>query len=196
MTPSFPLNFLVICPGVHPPELTQSLLAEMEAAFPALSPQALNLQVLVSPHHHLWAFSPFLTLQFLQQQIKQPRQANLVFLAFSAGAVAAMGAAQAWHYHRGGTVRAVIAVDGWGVPLAADFPVYRLSHDYFTHWSSALLGTGSSSFYADPPVSHYQLWRSPTQATGWQIEQNWRSGQKRPSTAAAFLAGLLQLHST
>ena len=184
-------NYLIICPGIHSSDLTRSLLTEIDAFLPPLP-----LQILLCPQVGIWSFSPFFTLQFLQQQIRQPHQANLIFLGFSAGVVAAMGAALAWHYHRGGRVEAVIAVDGWGVALAAEFPVYRLSHDYFTHWSSALLGKGSRSFYADPSVSHHQLWRSPSQVTGWQTESdNLGIEQRSTATAATFLTQLLQRHS-
>jgi len=44
-----------------------------------------------------------------------------------------------------------------GVPLVGNFPIHRLSHDYFTHWSSAVLGSGNDSFYADPPVEHLEM---------------------------------------
>lgn len=176
---------------MHSPRLTQSLLTEIDLLLPKL-----NLRILTFPQAEYWAFSPFLILEFLQQQIETPRQSDLIFLAFSAGVVGAMGAAQAWHYHRGQSVRALIAVDGWGVPLAGEFPIYRLSHDYYTHWSSALLGAGRSRFYADPAVSHHSLWRSPTQVTGWQIEPASKSAQaKFPTTAATFLTTLLQQHS-
>ena len=57
-------------------------------------------------------------------------------------------------------MKALIAFDGWGVPLVGNFPIYRISHDQFTHWSSELLGKGDKSFYADPPVEHLDLWRS------------------------------------
>jgi len=46
----------------------------------------------------------------------------------------------------GGHVKAFVLLDGWGVPLVGNFPIHRLSHDYFTQ-SSAVLGSGNDSFY-------------------------------------------------
>lgn len=101
-----------------------------------------------------------------------------------------MGAAFAWQ-RLGGTVNAVLAIDGWGVPLVGGFPVHRLSHDSFTHWSSALLGAGEDSFYADPGVAHLELWRSPQTAHGWWLIPNAANPPKAVS-AANFLTALLR----
>ena len=51
-----------------------------------------------------------------------------MFIAFSAGVVAAVTAAMQWQ-GEGGKIKGLIAFDGWGVPLLGDFPVYRVSHD-------------------------------------------------------------------
>lgn len=92
----------------------------------------------------------------------------------------------------GGQIKALIALDGWGVPLGGNFPIYRLSHDSFTHWSSALLGGGTESFYADPPVEHLELWRSPQTTKGWWNHQT-PTGLKTatPTTAALFILEIL-----
>ncbi|TAE54319.1 MAG: hypothetical protein EAZ88_09445 [Oscillatoriales cyanobacterium] len=82
---------------------------------------------------------------------------------------------------------------GWGVPLGGNFPIHRISHDSFTHWSSAILGGGEDSFYADRPVEHLDLWRSPQTAQGWQISQTAdRIETTKPATAATFLVHLLK----
>lgn len=124
----------------------------------------------------------------------------LVFVAFSAGVVGAIAAARLWQA-QGGSVKALIALDGWGVPLYGKFPIHRLSHDYFTHWSSALLGSGCDNFYADPAVEHLDLWRSPQQTQGWQerspIQLTGKAGLSDrktsliPTTATQFLRSLL-----
>lgn len=95
---------------------------------------------------------------------------RLYFLAFSAGCLGAIAAAHHWHC-QGGSVGALLALDGWGVALAAPFPISRLSHDRFTHDTSRLLGSQGLDFYADPPVSHLDLWRQPSQVEGWQVVQ-------------------------
>jgi hypothetical protein len=175
---------VIICPGVHSRELTQEFLRGIG--------KSLNLeQVCVFPAEQLPAYSAFHLLSFLRAQpiLRSPCQALVI--GFSAGVVGAIGAAQVLP-SLGVSVKAVIAFDGWGVPLGGDFPVHRVSHDRFTDWSSTLWGRPEwsgqdSSFYAEPDVAHLDLWRSPQTAYGWAIE-----GQKStPTTAAAFLQHLL-----
>jgi hypothetical protein len=114
-----------------------------------------------------------------------------IWLAFSAGVVGAIGAAWGWQL-ASGKVLAFIALDGWGVPLFGNFPIHRLSHDRFTHWSSALLGAGADSFYADPAVEHLDLWRSPSTAWGWHISSDiGRSLKPTRIAAAVFITQLL-----
>ncbi|MDJ0704602.1 MAG: hypothetical protein QNJ46_15065 [Leptolyngbyaceae cyanobacterium MO_188.B28] len=183
---------VIICPGVHGPELTESCLQSLTQYFPNLA------QALVFPSHSQPAFSPFHLLQFLQQQTLSPNHSTpatdlpLTFLSFSAGVAGAIGAASVWR-RWGGQITAFIALDGWGVPLIGDFPIHRASHDEFTHWSSALLGSGEDSFYADPPVPHLDLWRSPHSVAGWRIHKTAHGREIRTSTtAAAFIATLLR----
>lgn len=88
-------------------------------------------------------------------------------------------------------MKALIAVDGWGVPLSGNFPIHRLSHDYFTHWSSALLGSGDDSFYSDPAVEHLAIWRSPHTCQGWWVQ----GGKRTFTTAAQFINELGQRYA-
>lgn len=170
---------VLICPGMHPPELTQSFLAAL-----GRRPN----QDLVFPADRYPPYSAYHLWQFLSASVTSPVQ-EILLIAFSAGVVGAMGAATLWQ--RGtGTVKAMVALDGWGVPLIGDFPIYRLSHDPFTHWSSAWLG-GNAEFYADPPVAHLELWRAPHQARGWQVVSANRQKFIRTS-AAAYLTQLLE----
>lgn len=115
-------------------------------------------------------------------------QRAIGLIGFSAGVVAALGAAQAWQ-RRGGRVRAVFAWDGWGVALPGGLPIYRFSHDQWTHRSSAWLGPGRAQFWADPPLAHQAFWRSPDRAWGW-----WSVPDRAPSrtTAATMLQTYLQ----
>lgn len=94
--------------------------------------------------------------------------ADLIVIGFSAGVIGAIAAAWAWQF-QGHRLKALIALDGWGVPLGGNFPIHRCSHDYFTHWSSALLGSGTDNFYAEPAVEHLELWGKPAQVTGWRV---------------------------
>jgi hypothetical protein len=187
---------LLICPGVHDSALTESflsaLLGEM-GVYPA------GQAPLIFPTQTYPAYSGFHVLQFLDQQLsaedadRRPRP-PLLIVAFSAGVAAAIGTAWSWQLW-GGQVRGLIAVDGWGVPLAGNFPIHRVSHDFFTHWSSDLLGKGEDSFYAEPGVEHLDLWRSPQTAIGWHISPN----PAKPSvstTAARFIATLIQQYSS
>ncbi len=171
---------IIICPGIHSPELNQEFLEQLQW-------QPANL--LIFPAQDYPAYSAIHILQFLRQS-RLPLS-PVVFISFSAGAVGAIGAAWGWQMW-GGTVKAFIAVDGWGVPLGGNFPIHRLSHDYFTHWSSALLGAGEDSFYADPPVDHLDLWRQPSNVDGWRVSVGVTGEQRQPLTAAGFLRHLLQ----
>lgn len=155
---------IVVCPGFHAPDLTHDFLA----AVMTLPLQADWLVVPSDRHapYDGWAIADWLRTQ---PQLRSPQMAPpLILIGFSAGVVGAMGTAIAWT-GRGGKVRAVFAWDGWGVPAGGDFPLHRLSHDAWTHWTSALLGAGQTSFYADPGVAHLELWRSPQQVAGWAV---------------------------
>ncbi len=154
---------LIICPGIHSPQLTQSFIQDLQSDRP-LSDRFFIFPTEVYPAY--WTPDIY---KWLKQSHRYPANSSaLTFIAFSAGVVGGLGAAIAWQM-QGGKIKAFIALDGWGVPLVADFPIYRLSHDFFTHWSSAILGRGNSSFYCDPPVEHLTLWRSPKQCWGWQV---------------------------
>lgn len=150
---------VLICPGIHPPALTQSFLAAL-----GRPPD----RDLVFPADRYPAYSPYHIWQFLQAQREIQALENLLLIGFSAGVVGAVGVANLWQGFAG-TVKALIALDGWGVPLAGSFPIYRISHDPFTHWSSGWLSSSDEGFYADPPVAHLELWRSPQNARGWQV---------------------------
>jgi hypothetical protein len=190
---------VIICPGVHSPELTQEFLEGIG--------KMLNLnQVFVFPTRQFPAYSAlhilrFLSVQFAAQgsQLQHCTLQPLVLIGFSAGVVGAMGAAQILQ-SLGGQVKAVIAFDGWGVPLVGNFPIHRISHDRFTDWSSTLWGRSDSSFYADPAIAHLDLWRSPQTVQGWTNEpidsastaRLTRYGQQQYfTTAAQFLKQLL-----
>jgi hypothetical protein len=151
---------IVICPGVHPPAFTQSFLKGLD-----IQPQRL----LVFPADRHPPYSIYHLMQFLQAMVPEQTSESLLFIGFSAGVVAAMGAANLWQLAKG-EVTAVIALDGWGVPQLGSIPLYRLSHDAFTAWSSAWLGGQPFSFYADPPVAHLELWRSPQTTQGWLMQ--------------------------
>ena len=164
---------IIICPGIHPPQLSQDFIKSLR----------LNNYFLI-PTNQYPPYSPQHILEYTKQVTID---SSVLFIAFSAGVVGAIGAARMWQ-RRYGTVTALIALDGWGVPLQADFPIHRLSHDYFTHWSSALLGMAQDSFYAEPSVSHLDLWRSPAQTRGWWVKSN---GSNETCLAAEFINRLL-----
>lgn len=186
---------VIICPGVHDPELTQGFVAGMGDRLS---------DAMVFPAAHYPAYSPFHILDFVRRQLSNPLRVHslepmpLVFIAFSAGVVGAIGAAHGWQW-MGGKVKALIALDGWGVPLYGNFPIHRVSHDCFTHRSSALLGAGLDNFYADPPQSHLELWRSPQTVQGWWSTSTpplnrFRNNASPPpsrTTLTRFLLGLL-----
>ncbi len=184
---------LVICPGIHDRKLTDCFLAGLSEVWGNVEPWQ-NTQtfqsVKIFPAHKHPPFSALDIFHFLCSQ--ELAGESLVFVSFSAGVVGAIGAALLWQ-QIGGKVGAFIALDGWGVPLGGSFPIHRISHDRFTHWSSAILGGGGDSFYADRPVAHLDLWRSPQTAQGWQISHTADGTETAKSaTAATFLVHLLK----
>ncbi len=185
---------VVICPGIHGPGLTKGLLADLESRFPNGSnlSNSENILVVSAPDRYS-PLSALHILQFLQARLGIPSTTSpVVFIGFSAGVVGAIGAAWVWQI-LGGKVKALIAVDGWGMPLLGDFPCHRISHDFFTHWSSSLLGSGQDRFYADPSVEHLTLWRSPQTVTGWWLHPVVGKLQTQTRlTAAEFLTMLLK----
>lgn len=181
---------IVICPGVHDPNLTESFIAQLQAAKPFIASQKQrssptdSQKLLIFPAQTSPAYSAVHMLEFLQKHCS--RQSSLVLICFSAGVVGGAGAAWAWQ-QLGGKIRALLAFDGWGVPLYNSFPIHRFSHDYFTHWSSSFLGAGNDSFYADPSIEHLELWRSPHTVQGWWVRPN----QNQRTTAATLINLLL-----
>lgn len=149
---------IIICPGFHPPQLTQDFISAM--GWSSLHER----ECYVIPAK----FAPYnvpAIYHWLSQTLN-PSTTSLSFLGFSAGVVGAIGTALLCQ-QQGGTVKCLIAVDGWGVPLLGTFPIYRISHDPFTHYTSQLLGRGQQNFYCDPEVSHFKLWQRPDMAWGW-----------------------------
>ncbi len=179
---------IIICPGFHLPELTQCLLQELLL----VADSSLNLlENTHIPAQSYTALSAMHIIQDLMETYGQPVEAApITFISFSAGVIGAIGAAWGWEL-LGGRVKALIAIDGWGVPLGGDFLIYRLSHDYFTYKTSINLSPQGDSFYADPAVDHLQMWRSPSTVMGWAVSQV--NPQVRSYTnAAEFILMLLK----
>ena len=168
---------IIICPGIHPSELTEQFISGIQ--------QRITADLLVLPTEKYLPYSAIAVYQWLTKQNLSPTE-PLAFISFSAGVVGSFGAAWAWQL-QSGKIHSFIAVDGWGMPLLADFPIYRVSHDRYTHWSSAILGSGQQGFYADPEVEHLEIWRSPN-TYGWQEIS---LGCKTRTTLTDYLAAIL-----
>lgn len=190
---------IIICPGIHESAITQSFLQELRYLLSNAPNFKDSENILIFPTQNYSALSTFHILQFLSERFDNPPATlPLLFISFSAGVVGAIGAAWGWQL-LGGRVKAFIALDGWGVPLFGTFPIHRLSHDYFTYWSSALLGSGEDSFYANPPVEHLEIWRSPQSVQGYWVHptastqpQNLHQATPTRLTAAEFLTMLIE----
>ncbi len=165
---------ILICPGIHSPALTEKFIAAVALPLNKISVFPSDRQPVYSPQHILEFFSP---------------RDSVVIIAFSAGVVGAIAAARIWH-RQGSPILALIAIDGWGVPLFGDFPIHRVSHDRFTHWSSKLLGGSTTSFYADPAVDHLRLWHSP------QTVQGLAEPSDQTGTVATFISEIVQQFGT
>jgi hypothetical protein len=172
---------IIICPGIHEPSLTESFVLSLRKQVCQNSSTVTSDDMLIFPKQGFFPLSGIHILQFLYQRLGNWKAQPVLFISFSAGVVGAIVAACKWQM-LGGQISAFIAIDGWGVPLWGNFPIHRMSHDYFTHWSSSFLGEGQNNFYADPPVDHLEMWRSPQNVQGWCREL---SGDRL--TAAEFL---------
>ncbi|MGB7273143.1 MAG: hypothetical protein WBC69_07590 [Geitlerinemataceae cyanobacterium] len=180
---------VLVCPGIHDPQFTREFLRGLGEISKTIGWDFPPIWVFPAPENP--AYSASHILQFLEERWgNKGTVPELVIIGFSAGVVGAIGAAWGWRW-QGRTVKTLIAIDGWGVPLYGDFPIYRLSHDYFTHASSSLLGSGWVSFYADPAVPHIDLWRMPDRVRGTQVGNT--AGHSR-LTAAEFITDILQRH--
>lgn len=196
---------ILICPGIHSFALTQSFVEGLELLLSDNSNLNISEKLRIFPAQNYKTLSALHILRFLQECYGKPQSAlPLVLIGFSAGNVGAIGAAWGWQM-LGGRVQAVIAIDGWGVPLVGNFPIHRLSHDRFTHDTalsfphavSALLNfrenprAQKESFYADPAVDHLEMWRSPATVTGWIVNSEAKV-RSRYLSAAEFLHILLK----
>jgi hypothetical protein len=197
---------IIICPGIHEPALTESFIlgcfnVNCDSVRGASRREALRPRgdrtlaqnpdnILIFPEQGVLTLSPFHILQFLHNRLGDRLQSPVFFISFSAGVVGAIIAARSWQL-LGGKVKAFMAIDGWGVPLWGDFPIHRMSHDYFTHWSSSLLGSGQNNFYAEPAVDHLSIWRSPQTIQGFAVNPTEEFYPKSDRTSAAEFIQLL-----
>ncbi|MBE8966492.1 hypothetical protein IQ277_09625 [Nostocales cyanobacterium LEGE 12452] len=171
------MSIIIICPGIHDPAFTESFISEC-LNIPNGSIAKNQSNILVYPGKDFSNLSALHILQFLRVSVAHRRycltdslKLPIIFISFSAGVVGAIGAANLWQL-LGGRVKAFIAIDGWGVPLQGNFPIHRMSHDYFTHWSSSLLGSGQNNFYAEPSVDHLSIWKSPQTVQGCWVDSS------------------------
>jgi hypothetical protein len=187
---------IIVCPGVHSAELTQSLVAQVSEADTEIG-QALW----ISPVEATWAWAGYPLRGWLDAEFSAQRSQSktapqgpppLTFLAFSAGCVAAAAVAHHW-VQQGGRVDCIIAVDGWGVPLVGPFQVHRLSHDFFTHATTTGPRPSQAHFYAAPAVPHLRLWQDPAHVRGWGLPPvGASSGPSHRPVAMTALRFLLQ----
>lgn len=153
---------IIVCPGFHPPALTVHFRHQLESCFTQKQPTCC-----VFPAHEQPPWSAYALTAFLRNR-GTALPGPLLFIAFSAGCVATVSAVNDL-LRQGWPVAAIILVDGWGVPITPEVVGYRLSHDAITHATSAALGRGNASFYAEPSVSHHDLWQHPAQVVGHQM---------------------------
>ncbi len=201
---------VVICPGIHPPELTKAFGAALEGAIAVQASFDISAQAAAARALQLWLlpseiapYGPDLIRSYVLERWQQAELSSgfpTAWIGFSAGVVGAVAAARCWQ-RDGGEVTGLIAVDGWGVPLGDRFPRFRLGHDRFTAQSCEWLGASDGYFYCDPAVGHLELWRSPQQSSGhWQPNLKspfdldfGRLGNCQSIDAAQLLAQLLIL---
>ncbi|TAE55419.1 MAG: hypothetical protein EAZ76_10410 [Nostocales cyanobacterium] len=180
---------ILVCPGINKIELTNRFVQEL-SNLPGTTDNNELRNILVFPQEGILNLSAWHILRFLGDRLGNKLESPIVFISFSAGVVGAIAAAKIWQI-RGGNVKAFIAIDGWGVPLIGNFPIHRLSHDYFTHWTSVILGMGEDNFYANPPVEHLSMWRSPQKVQGYWVNQLTEFSQPQISLNACEFLNLI-----
>lgn len=175
---------LIICDGIHPPQWTNDFLGSLHNEIIEIKED----NYLVFPSQHP-SYNGQSIYQFILDHHPYPSSSDgLIMIGFSAGVVGALIASGLWQ-RNGGKVLALIAIDGWGVPLIANFPIHTISHDYFTHLTLIKFNHNCDSFYADPCVSHEQIWRSPLQTLGWWQRAD---GTKKRSNAIVLIKDCLE----
>ncbi|NJL80226.1 MAG: hypothetical protein HC836_19900 [Richelia sp. RM2_1_2] len=180
---------VIICPGIHESSLTQSFVKDLLEVVYNSSDHLSPVNILKFPVNNLSVLSGFHIWQFLHENLVDELESPVVLIGFSAGVVGAIAAANFWQMI-GGNVKAFIAIDGWMVPMMGNFPIYRMSHDYFTHWSSCLLGSGDNNFYAQPAVEHLEIWRSPSTVEGYWVNSK-NENTLISLTAAEFIKNII-----
>lgn len=155
------LPIYIICGGFHSFTLTINFFAYLKTIIYDIYEEN---SILISKDN-IQPYDGLNIYNYIHKHFQKSLNSNpIILLGFSAGVVGAIIAGNLWQKN-GGKVKALFAFDSWGVPLMADFPCYRISHDYFTHLS--YLGGEKNGFYASPSVSHLELWRSPEKIEGW-----------------------------
>ncbi|MEB3181653.1 MAG: hypothetical protein VKL59_21855 [Nostocaceae cyanobacterium] len=184
---------IIICPGIHESAITQSFMDGWQSLLSDSSKPKNSENILIFPAQGFSALSGFHIVQFMYGRLGDRLESTVVFISFSAGVVGSIAAAWTWQL-LGGNVKAFIAFDGWGVPLGGNFPIHRISHDDFTHWSSSCrIFGGEDDFYAQPAVEHLQLWRSPQTTQGYWVNSCYGGlSPHTPISAAEFLVMLLE----
>ncbi len=181
---------VIICPGMHEYSLTKSFIKSLLEANSNSYLNQRSVNILEFPANNLSALSGFHIYLFLRECLADKLKSPCVFISFSAGVVGGIAAANLWQ-NTVGNVKALIAIDGWMVPSIGNFPIHRISHDYFTHWSSCLLGSSHNNFYAQPAVEHLELWRSPSTVEGYRVDSPFNESPLSLS-AAEFIQILLK----
>ena len=170
--------FVLICGGIHSPTWTDSFLCCLSNC------RDRDWNYLVFPSHYYPPYDGRKVYQFVVEDYGKPDQSKaLLVIAFSAGVVGALIASHLWQRH-GGKIKVFLAIDPWGIPLVGDFAIHTLSHDWFTHITMINFNRCYDSFYADPSVTHEQIWRAPNLVEGWW--QKTRSLKQRIN-AASFI---------
>ena len=169
---------LLVIPGVVPQEATDRFVQQLGVSGICCVP------VSVAP------FNPWSIEQFTQTQ---DLDTNLVVIAYSAGCVGALGWIPLWHRQKK-AIKALIAIDGWPIPFWGKFPIYRVSHDLYTHRTTLYLGAGREQFYCDPAVEHRNLWAYPEASWGLWVKQNDKQKKTYRATALDFLQNIIERH--
>ncbi|MFM7369723.1 MAG: hypothetical protein ACKO2Z_18435, partial [Sphaerospermopsis kisseleviana] len=86
---------IIICPGIHEIELTQSFVSSLFNPNVERGDQQL-LNILVFPGEGIFTLSALHILLFLRDRLSNKLESPVIFIGFSAGVVGAIAAATTW----------------------------------------------------------------------------------------------------
>lgn len=177
-------KIIIICGGIHSIKITKKFVDLIKIQLK----DNLRESYLIIPLNQRPPYDAKNLFDNLMENGVLPQEKALTIIAFSAGVVGCLAMARKWQ-REGGIINCLIAFDGWGVPLIGDFPIHCFSHDLFTHLTTCFWVNNNEHFYAQPAVSHLEMWTAPLTVSGYH-------GEKRMNLTESLNLLLNKYHGT